>query len=146
MQKEINITDKYRGRLNFQLLDTGIVYDNENDNSIVSLLNIHNYKMLFMGDASIKTEQDLLKKYELSADLIRVGHHGSKTSSDFKFIKSIDPHIAIISSGRNNRYNHPNQETLDTLNKLKVEYYNTQTSGTIKIKFGNRIVLSEFSP
>ncbi|MDE6141493.1 MAG: DNA internalization-related competence protein ComEC/Rec2, partial [Bacilli bacterium] len=111
-----------------------------------TLLNINNYNLLFMGDASIKVEQDLLKKYKLSTDLIKVGHHGSKTSSDYDFIKRVNPSTAIISSGRNNRYNHPNQETLDTLNKLKVNYYNTQTSGTIRLTLGKRITFSEFPP
>lgn len=146
LKKGINITNKYQGNLNMQILDTDILYDNENDNSIVTLLNIDNYKLLFMGDASIKVEQDLLKKYKLSTSLIKLGHHGSKTSSDYNFIKSINPSIAIISSGRNNRYNHPNQETLDTLDKLKVNYYNTQSSGTIKLKLGKRLTFAEFPP
>lgn len=146
LKKNINIADKYQGKLNLHLLDTDIIYDNENDNSIVTLLNINNYQMLFMGDASIKVEQDLLKKYKLSTNLIKVGHHGSKTSSDYNFIKSINPSVAIISSGRNNRYNHPNQETLDTLNNLKVDYYNTQTSGTIKLALKKGITFTEFPP
>lgn len=146
LNKGINITNKYQGKLNLQLLDTDILYDNENDNSIISFLNINNYKLMFMGDASIKVETDLLKKYNLSTNLIKVGHHGSKTSSDYNFIKSINPSIAIISSGRNNRYNHPNQETLDTLNKLKINYYNTQKSGTIKLKLGKSITFTEFPP
>lgn len=146
LKKKINIVDKYRGKLSMYLLDTGIIYDNENDNSIVTLLNINNYKLLFMGDASIKVEQDLLKKYKLSTDLIKVGHHGSKTSSYYDFIESIKPSIAIISSGRNNRYNHPHQETLDTLNQLNIDYYNTQSSGTIKLTLGKKNIFMEFPP
>lgn len=146
LKKKVNITNKYYGSLNLRLLDTDIIYDNENDNSIVTLLNINNYRLLFMGDASIKVETDLLKKYKLSTNLIKVGHHGSKTSSDYNFLKSINPSIAIISSGRNNRYNHPNKETLETLDKLKVNYFNTQTSGTIKLTLGKRITYSEFPP
>ncbi len=141
INKKINITDKYRGRLNFQLLDTGIVYDNENDNSIVSLLNIHNYKMLFMGDASIKTEQDLLKKYELSAGLIRVGHHGSKTSSSKTFIDEINPKYSIISVGKNNRYGHPNKEILSILKDTKV--HRTDQDGSIMFKIKNKKIKIE---
>ncbi len=141
INKKINITDKYRGRLNFQLLDTGIVYDNENDNSIVSLLNIHNYKMLFMGDASIKTEQDLLKKYELSAGLIRVGHHGSKTSSSKTFIDEINPKYSIISVGKNNRYGHPNKEIFSILKDTKV--HRTDQDGSIMFKIKNKKIKIE---
>lgn len=87
-----------------------------------------------MGDAGVKTEADLLKKYNLKVDLIKLGHHGSKTSSNYEFLSNINVHDSIISSGRNNRYNHPNKETLETLKSLNIDYKNTQDKGTIHYK------------
>jgi competence protein ComEC len=72
-------------------------YNNENNNSLITYLNISNYKMLFMGDASKEQELDLLTKYNLQINLIKLGHHGSKTSSDYNFLKSIKVSKAIIS-------------------------------------------------
>lgn len=141
------ITKNYRGNLNLELLDTDVTYDNENNNSIITLLNAYNYKVLFMGDAGAKTEKDLLKKYKLKIDLIKLGHHGSKTSSSYEFLKNINVHDSIISSGRNNRYNHPNIETIDTLKKLHIDYKNTQDKGTIHYKISkSNVTISTFPP
>lgn len=145
LNKNVNITDTYNGKLNLLLLDTGVLYDNENDNSIVSLLNINNFKMLFMGDASIKVENDLLKKYNLSSDLIKAGHHGSKTSSGESFIKSINPRYAIISAGKNNRYGHPHEETLNNLSEAII--YRTDQDGSILFKiYKNKLNIKTYEP
>lgn len=107
-------------------------YDNENDNSLLTYMKIYNTSILSLGDASTKVEEDLITKYKLSdIDIFKLSHHGSKTSSSYKFLNSIKPKVGIISSGRNNRFNHPSIETLDTLDKLNINYYNTQVDGTI---------------
>ncbi len=67
--------------------------------------------------------------------MIKVGHHGSRTASDPQFISQIHPKIALISAGRNNRYNHPNQETLVTLKKAHVAVWNTQDSGMVRYMY-----------
>ncbi len=122
-------------------------YNNENDNSLITYLDILDYKILFMGDASKNQELDLLKKYNLIIDLIKLGHHGSKTASDYNFLKNINAKRAIISSGRNNKYNHPSEDTLETLNSLGIEYYNTQINGSIKVKINKKgIYFFNFSP
>lgn len=109
------------------------IYDNENDSSIVTKINIYNHTFLLMGDASIKVEEELISKYDLgSIDFLKVGHHGSKTSSSISFINDIKPKYALISVGRNNRYGHPNKEVLDNLNSSNI--YRTDLNGTIKIK------------
>ena len=99
------------------------IYDNENDNSIVLYTKLNNYRFLFMGDAGIEVEDDLIKKYNLrSIDVLKVGHHVSKTSSSKEFINEADPKYSVISVGKNNRYGHPNKEVLRNLNiilKLK---------------------------
>lgn len=117
---------------NLQFLNTK-EYDNENDNSNVIYLNYDNYKFLFMGDAGINREKDILEKYNLSnIDFLKVGHHGSNTSSSEDFINIINPKYSIISVGENNRYNHPKDSVLDTLKSSKI--YRTDLDGSIEIK------------
>ena len=79
-------------------------YGNENDNSSVIYTELNNYKFLFMGDAGVEVEEDLIEKYNLKdIDVLKVGHHGSKTSSSKIFIDEINPKYSIISVGKNNR-------------------------------------------
>ena len=112
-------------------------YDNENDNSNVIYTELNNYKFLFMGDASVTTEKEILDKYYLpDIDVLKVGHHGSKTSSSKEFIDEINPKYSIISVGKNNRYGHPNKEVLDNLNDSKV--YRTDQEGSIMFKIINK--------
>ena len=109
------------------------VYDNENDNSLLTYMNIYNSSILSLGDASSKVEDSLINKYKLSnIDIFKLSHHGSKTSSSYHFLNSIKPNIAVISSGRNNKFKHPSKETIDTLNKLSINYLNTQNEGSIE--------------
>ena len=109
------------------------VYDNENDNSLLTYMNIYNTSILSLGDASSKVEDSLINKYKLSnIDIFKLSHHGSKTSSSYYFLNSIKPNIAVISSGRNNKFKHPSKETIDTLNKLSINYLNTQNEGSIE--------------
>ena len=109
------------------------IYDNENDNSNVVYTEINNYKFLFMGDAGINKERDILKKYNISdIDFFKVGHHGSNTSSSELFINSINPKYSLISVGKNNRYGHPKDEVLDILSNSKI--YRTDLNGSIEIK------------
>ena len=125
--KELNIDDN---KLYF--LQTK-EYDNENDNSNVIYIELDGYKFMFMGDSGIEKEKDILDKYNISdIDVLKVGHHGSKTSSDKKFIDEIKPKYSIISVGKNNRYGHPNKEVLDTLNDSKI--YRTDQDGSIMFK------------
>ena len=125
--KELNL-NKYK----LKFLNTR-EYDNENDNSNVIYTELNGYKFLFMGDAGISKEKDILEKYNLAnIDFFKVGHHGSKTSSDKKFIDEIKPKYSIISVGKNNRYGHPNKEVLDTLNDSKI--YRTDQDGSIMFK------------
>ena len=109
-------------------------YDNENDNSNVIYTELNGYKFMFMGDAGVEKEKDILDKYNLSnVDVLKVGHHGSKTSSSQNFIYQVMPSIAIIQVGKDNSYNLPNQETIDKLNAVGAKVYRTDESGTIKI-------------
>jgi competence protein ComEC len=121
-------------------------YDNENDNSNVIYTKLNGYKFLFMGDASITTEKEILNKYNLpDIDVLKVGHHGSKTSSGKEFIDEIKPKYSIISVGKNNRYGHPNKEVLNTLDKSKI--YRTDQDGSIIFKIkNNKLKIETYSP
>ena len=111
-------------------------YDNENDNSNVIYTELNGYKFMFMGDASITTEKEILNEYNLPAiDILKVGHHGSKTSSGKEFIDEINPKYSIISVGKNNRYGHPNKEVLENLKDSKI--YSTDKDGSIMFKIKN---------
>ena len=111
-------------------------YDNENDNSNVIYTEIDGYKFMFMGDASSVTEKEIMNKYNLPyIDVLKVGHHGSKTSSSKEFIGEINPKYSIISVGKNNWYGHPNKEVLNVLEDSKI--YRTDQQGSIMLKIKN---------
>lgn len=120
-------------------------YGNENDNSSVIYTELNKHKFLFMGDASIEIEKDLMEKYNLQdIDVLKVGHHGSKTSSSEEFIDNITPKYSIISVGKNNRYGHPNKEVLNNLQDSKV--YRTDQDGSIMFKINNKLKIETCSP
>jgi len=111
-------------------------YGNENDNSSVIYTELNNHKFLFTGDAGVKVEEDIIEKYNLQdIDVLKIGHHGSKTSSSKKFIDEITPKYSVISVGKNNRYGHPNKEVLDNLKDSKI--YRTDIDGSIMFKIKN---------
>ena len=108
-------------------------YGNENDNSSVIYTELNNHKFLFMGDASVDVEEDLIEKYNLqNIDVLKVGHHGSKTSSSEEFIDGINPKYSVISVGKNNRYGHLNNNVLDNLEDSKI--YRTDLDGSVMFK------------
>ena len=121
-------------------------YGNENDNSSIIYTKLNNHKFLFMGDAGIEVEEDLIKKYNLQdIDVLKVGHHGSKTSSSIEFINEINPKYSIISVGKNNRYGHPNKEVLASLKESKI--YRTDEDGSIMFKIkNNKLKIKTCSP
>ncbi|USQ69884.1 DNA internalization-related competence protein ComEC/Rec2 [Companilactobacillus allii] len=103
----------------------------ENGDSLTILANIQGNNWLFTGDLDIEGEKKILASQKFDVDYLKVGHHGSKTSSGYDFIKSISPKMALISAGVNNRYGHPNKETIETLDKLHVPHMNTAEYGMI---------------
>ncbi len=109
-----------------------VTYSDTNDNSLVLHFSLLKKSWLLMGDASIVVEKEIITRYStLDIDYLKVGHHGSKTSTCEAFIKQITPEEAIISVGRNNYYGHPHDEVLSLLNKYEVTTRRTDYEGTI---------------
>ena len=141
--KELSELSVFNNKLYF--LNTSI-YNNENDNSNVLYFNYNNYQFLFMGDASIEKEKDILNEYSIEdIDFLKVGHHGSDTSSSKEFIDIMNPKYSIISVGENNRYNHPKKSVLNTLSNSKI--YRTDQDGSIMFKIKkNKLRIETYSP
>jgi competence protein ComEC len=137
--KQLNINNNVIYFLNKEL------YDNENDNSSVIYTEINGTKILLMGDAGVNVEKDILNKYNLSnIDVLKIGHHGSKTSSGESFISKINPIYSIISVGKNNWYGHPNDNVLVNLEESKI--YRTDQDGSIMFKIKNNKLQIETCP
>ena len=108
--------------------------EDENDASLVINILYKNNIMLFMGDASSKTEKYLLNNYNLkNIDILKVGHHGSITSSSEEFLKKIKPKIALISCALINKFKHPSSEVIKRLKKYNVKLYQTRYDGGVNI-------------
>ena len=109
---------------------------NENDSSIILLISYKNINLLFTGDASTLTEKHLLNNYTLpQIDFLKVGHHGSNTSTSDALLEQIKPKYALISAGKNNSFNHPHKEITNKLKKHNIKILSTKTDGSIYINF-----------
>lgn len=128
-----NSKDKVNVEYPFYLLLQERMAKDENDSSIISYFTYDHLNYLFMGDASKEIEKQLMDTYDLKADVIKIGHHGSNTSSDAAFLDSLDCKIALISAGYKNKYDHPSTETLKTLDHLHIHTFCTSTDGSIAI-------------
>lgn len=107
---------------------------NKNNTSVTFKLTYQNVSFLFTGDLEEEKEEELVSKYgnKLHATVLKLGHHGSKTSSTMPFLQAVHPQVAIISAGRNNHFGHPNQETLDKLQHLHIRTLRTDLDGAIE--------------
>ena len=146
-KKKINIIYVKKGdSINFNNAKIEILYpDNEiindnakNNNALVCKLIYNNFSMLFTGDIEEIAEKKILKLYEknkekLRADVLKVGHHGSKTSSSYDFIKTVSPKIALIGVGKDNNFGHPNLGVIERLEKSGATIYRTDNMGEIEL-------------
>ncbi len=110
----------------------------ENANSLGLLINIKGIRILSLGDLPSEYEREIDKK----ADILKLSHHGSKTSSDREFIEKIDPQIVLISAGRNNKYGHPNEEVLKNVSDRLI--CNTQDDGLVEIDFTKNLRINTY--
>ena len=104
-------------------------FDNRNDNSLVYYLNIEGFSYLFCADISAKVESKILRSYDLNADVLKLGHHGSNTSSSEYLLSHLNPLVAIASTS--GAYNHPSIEVLQRLKRYDIKNYITKDDGTI---------------
>lgn len=129
---KINIED-----LEFEILHPSGAFkdDNLNNLSIIMTLKCNGRKILFTGDAEKEIEEQLIKKYNnrLASDILKVGHHGAKTSSSEKFIEAVSPSLSIISVAKENIYGHPNLEVIARLKRIG-KVLQTSISGEINIR------------
>lgn len=130
------------GDATLKIIYTGTNTTDLNNTSIVLKMTYGKDTFLFTGDATDTTEKKILNK-DIEAEVLKVGHHGSKYSSTTEFLKKVNPKYAIISVGKNNNYGHPAINTISKLNKLNIETHRTDEEGTIIIESnGNGIKIS----
>ena len=119
---------------NINIVQINKEFSDENDSSSILLMYYKNKKILLTGDASKKSEEYILNKYNIGKiDVLKIGHHGSMTSTSDELLKELRPSLAIISCGKNNRFNHPHKEIIDKLKEYRIKYLRTDISGTIRI-------------
>lgn len=120
------------GDMKFQILAPVKDYDDLNNMSVVVKVTFGSTSVMLTGDAEKKSESDMLKNnYDYSADILKMGHHGSSTSSSAKWMDAVNPTYAVICCGKNNDYGHPHKETVSMLKKRKIEYFRTDLLGDI---------------
>ena len=132
------------GSLNLDILGPVKEYDDLNQMSLVSKVSFGNTSVMLTGDTETPAETDMLKKrnVDYSADILKVGHHGSKTSTSEKWLKTVNPQFAVVSCGLDNDYGHPHKSIVNRLENFGVEYYRTDLEGHILFKSdGNEITL-----
>lgn len=113
----------------------GLLFDDRNDNSIVIRLDYNDVEFLFTGDCGEDCEDMLIRlDKDVSADILKVGHHGSKTSTSPTFLAQVNPAFAILSYGSNNQYGHPDQEVIDRLVANDIKMIRTASVGTIEVR------------
>lgn len=120
------------GEATIEVIYTGNNKQNLNNTSIVLKLTFDTTSFLFTGDATSEVEKEILNK-NIKADVLKVGHHGSKYSTTQEFLNKVNPKYAIISVGKNNSYDHPNEITLTKLKNKNIEIHRTDKEGTIII-------------
>jgi competence protein ComEC len=114
--------------------DRDVSYWDTNDGSIVARLVYGESSIMLTGDSTLKTEKIILAgnpKDKLKSTILKVGHHGSRTSSGDFFVKAVSPYYAVVSNGKDNKYGHPHKETLDTLSQFGGKILRTDLLGTI---------------
>ena len=126
--------------------DSNLIQENStNNNSIVANIIFNDFKMLFTGDIEQISENKIVQKYQgtnkLKSSILKIAHHGSKTSTTQEFLNSVKPKIALIGVGINNKFDHPNLEVLERLYKCDSRIYRTDQNGEVKIIVNERGII-----
>ena len=129
------------GSASVQILGPQKPYDNANDTSIVLKVTYGQTSFLFTGDAERTAEADILNAgFDLSSTVLKVGHHGSESSTSYPFLRAIMPQYAVIQVGKGNSYGHPTEATLSRLRDADVQVYRTDLQGTVVCTSDGRTV------
>lgn len=111
-------------------------YDELNDSSLVLRVTYQGQRVLLQGDAEARSERDILASgADVAAEVIKLGHHGSNTSTDLDYLEAVDPDLALISCGEGNSYGHPHEETLDKLIRRQITFARTDLEGTLVVAY-----------
>lgn len=114
----------------FEVFETGDKWKDTNDYSVISKITYGSRSFLFTGDAEEVAEKELLNR-NIKADVLQVGHHGSRSSSTEEFLDKVNSEFAVISCGKGNQYKHPHDETLKKLQERNIEIFRTDLDGDI---------------
>ncbi len=129
----------YVGEAKFYILHPYQKNEDANDGSIVLFAEMGGLSWLFTGDASESIEKELMRTYpQLRVDILKVGHHGSKTSSSPDFLEQIKPKVAVISVGKDNRYGHPHRQVVEALEEREISVVRTDSDGAVSYKYRNK--------
>lgn len=127
-----DLTFELSDQVTFEIIETGDDNGDRNNNSVVTKLSYNEIDFLFTGDMESKTEEKILAR-DLEAEILKSGHHGSKTSSSMEFLNEVQPEVVIISAGLNNSYGHPHRALLDRIQRYTDEVYVTYQKGNIVV-------------
>ncbi len=134
--------------LTIQVLNAKAALNNNNQGSTVLKITYADIKFLFMADVGKGQERHMLKRYDLKADILKVAHHGSKTSSSIEFLQAVQPQIALLTYQKGNRYGHPVSKVITNLNQIKADLYSTAMFGNVRMQTNgeNIFLMFEKSP
>lgn len=142
----INLIDTKETKLTI-IAPNATEYHELNNYSSVLKLTYLNTSFLFTGDAEDISEREILKNnFDIESDVIKVGHHGGRTSSTSEFLEEVSPKIAVISLGKDNDYGHPHKETLERLNALNLKIFRTDEQGTVVVTSDGRTLSIDKAP
>jgi len=120
-----------------EVLAVDTIADDSNNSSILLRVEYGEVSLLFTGDLEEQAEKIILRQVnheDLNADILKVGHHGSETSTSDEFLEVINPKVAVISVGKDNKYNHPSLKVIDKLMKKGITFYRTDEDNTIELE------------
>ncbi|MGX1263660.1 competence protein ComEC [Rossellomorea marisflavi] len=123
------------GDSSFSVLSPDDAVYEGNDDSLVIYAHIGGMKWLFTGDLEEGGERKTIRRYNIVADVLKVGHHGSASSTSDEFLEAVNPQVAIISAGKDNRFGHPHPDVVERLKKKGVKIYNTADDGAVTYRF-----------
>lgn len=137
-EENINLGDN----IQFEIFSSTTKHENLNNYSPIIKLTHYDTSFLFTGDAEEEAETQVLMK-NIDSDVLKIGHHGSSTSSTLPFLEKVKPDISIISCGINNDFNHPHKSTINNLKSINSQVYRTDEDGTIVLVSNGRTIIKK---